>query len=65
MYRRKFLQSTVALASVTMASQSIMTQANAYVSMDKDCDAYWETIRAQYKVTDEFTNLNAGHWGIM
>ena len=33
--------------------------------MDKDSDAYWKSIMAQYKVTDDFINLNAGHWGIM
>ncbi len=63
MDRRKFLQSTAALASVSMAGSTIA--ANAQAMMDKDSDEYWKTIMAQYKVTDEFINLNAGHWGIM
>ena len=63
MDRRKFLQSTAALASVSMAGSAITAKAQAM--MDKDSDEYWKTIISQYKVTDEFINLNAGHWGIM
>jgi len=64
MDRRTFLQSTAALASVAIAANSASAQI-ASETLDRDSDAFWETIRAQYKVTDEFTNLNAGHWGIM
>lgn len=61
MDRRNFLKTTAALASVTVVAQA----ANAQTMMDKDSDEYWKTIIDQYKVTDEFNNLNAGHWGIM
>ncbi|MBT5073035.1 MAG: aminotransferase class V-fold PLP-dependent enzyme [Kordiimonadaceae bacterium] len=63
MDRRDFLKTTAALATVSAAGSAISAQAQGV--MDKDSDAYWETIRAEYKVTDEFNNLNAGHWGIM
>ena len=63
MERRDFLKTTAALASVTIAGSAIT--ACAQETMDKDSDAYWQTIMDQYKVTDEFINLNAGHWGIM
>jgi len=63
MDRRDFLKTTAALASVSVAGATIGVKAQGVV--DKDSDAYWQTIRAEYKVTDEFINLNAGHWGIM
>lgn len=63
MDRRDFLKTTAALASVSVAAAPLA--ACAQEVMDKDSDAYWKTIMAQYKVTDEFINLNAGHWGIM
>ncbi len=63
MDRRKFMQTTAALAGMSIAAKTVA--ANAQMSMDKDSEAYWKTIMAQYKVTDEFINLNAGHWGIM
>lgn len=61
--RRNFLRTTVALASLTLASNSMV--AYGQENIDKDSDEYWKTIMDQYKVTDEFINLNAGHWGIM
>ena len=63
MDRRNFLKSTAALATVSVAGKAVM--ASAQSMMDKDSDAYWKSIMAQYKVTDDFINLNAGHWGIM
>ncbi|MDG1859029.1 MAG: aminotransferase class V-fold PLP-dependent enzyme, partial [Emcibacteraceae bacterium] len=63
MDRRNFLKTTVALAGASVATAAIT--ANAQSMMNKDSDAYWKTIMDQYKVTDEFNNLNAGHWGIM
>ncbi|MDC1090202.1 aminotransferase class V-fold PLP-dependent enzyme [Emcibacteraceae bacterium] len=63
MDRRKFLKSTAVLAGASMATSAISAKSQAM--MDKDSDAYWQTIIDQYKVTDEFINLNAGHWGIM
>lgn len=63
MDRRDFIQTTAAIAGITFASGTIAAYAQG--SMDKDSEAYWQTIIDQYKVTDEFINLNAGHWGIM
>lgn len=63
MDRRDFMQTTAALAGLTLAGGTIA--AYAQENMDKDSEAYWQTIIDQYKVTDEFINLNAGHWGIM
>lgn len=63
MDRRDFLKTTAALASVSVTAGAMGAQAQEM--MDKDSDAYWQTIMDQYKVTDEFINLNAGHWGIM
>ncbi|MCC3860783.1 aminotransferase class V-fold PLP-dependent enzyme [Pseudemcibacter aquimaris] len=63
MDRRNFLKTTAALTGASMVAGAVGT--NAQAMMDKDSDAYWQTIIDQYKVTDEFINLNAGHWGIM
>tara|TARA_R110002096_G_scaffold435927_1_gene664263 strand:+ start:33596 stop:34897 length:1302 start_codon:yes stop_codon:yes gene_type:complete len=61
--RRDFLRTTAALASVSVAGSAVTAYAQSAVN--KDSDAFWKTIIDQYKVTDEFINLNAGHWGIM
>jgi isopenicillin-N epimerase len=63
MDRRRFLQTTAALASVSFAGSSLAAQGQD--ASYKDSDAYWKTVMSHYKVTDEFINLNAGHWGIM
>ena len=63
MDRRDFLRTTAALASVSVAGSAVTAYAQSAVN--KDSDAFWKTIIDQYKVTDEFINLNAGHWGIM
>ena len=63
MDRRSFIKTTAAIASLSAAGAAIPAFAQSV--LDKDSDEYWKTIIAQYKVTDEFTNLNAGHWGIM
>jgi len=63
MDRRDFLKTTAALASVSVAGSTVT--ACAQDATNKDSDAFWQTIIDQYKVTDEFINLNAGHWGIM
>ena len=57
MDRRDFMQTTAALAGLTLAGGAIT--ACAQESMDKDSEAYWQTIINQYKVTDEFINLNS------
>ncbi|MDG1004521.1 MAG: twin-arginine translocation signal domain-containing protein, partial [Emcibacteraceae bacterium] len=63
MDRRDFLKTTAALASVSVAGSAVT--ACAQDTSNKDSDVFWQTIIDQYKVTDEFINLNAGHWGIM
>ena len=63
MDRRKFLTSTAALASVSLAGQTISAKAQRI--LDHDSEEYWQTIIDQYEVPDHFINLNAGHWGMM
>lgn len=63
MDRRDFLRTTAAITGASVAVGAM--SACAQDITDKDSDAYWQTIIDQYKVTDEFINLNAGHWGIM
>jgi len=63
MDRRKFLQSTAALASVSVAAQTNIS--NAQPTLDKRSEVYWKTIIDQYEVAEGYNNLNAGHWGLM
>ena len=63
MDRRRFLQSTAAMASVAVAAKA--TLANAHDTTDRTSEAYWQTVADQYDVAKGYINLNAGHWGLM
>ncbi len=63
MDRRQFLQSSAALATISMAGIPVIGQSQEI--RDAHDENFWDIIRAQYEVTDEVTNLEAGYWGIM
>mgnify|MGYP002640427998 CR=1 FL=1 len=63
MNRRKFLQSSAAMATVAMANRPLMSLAEE-IRLAND-ENFWKIIRAQYEVTDDIINLEAGYWGIM
>ena len=63
MDRRKFLKSSVALASLSVTNFPAWAFAQQVRSPDDE--NFWAIIRNQYEVTDNITNLEAGYWGIM
>jgi isopenicillin-N epimerase len=63
MDRRHFLQTSAALATISMAG--LPFAAYSQQARSADDEDFWKIIRAQYDVTDEITNLEAGYWGIM
>lgn len=63
MNRRKFLQSSAALATVTMASSPLISYAQQLRNAEDE--NFWRIIQSQYDVTDDIINLEAGYWGIM
>jgi selenocysteine lyase/cysteine desulfurase len=64
--RREFLKSSAALAALaTVPVIGFPSLAWGKENRAADNEAYWATVRAQYAVTDEVTNLEAGYWGIM
>ena len=63
MNRRKFLTSTVAMATVSMAAAPLLSY--AHTTREPDDENFWAIIRNQYDVTSDITNLEAGYWGIM
>lgn len=67
MKRRDFLKYTAALAAIPALPQGAMASVFEGIVDNKapDNEAYWATVRAQYDITNEVTNLEAGYWGIM